>query len=359
MTDFFFISSPLHLMMAANMVIRQPSAERVAVLIAKSAAANTRYAAFLRQVPLLFSEVVVVPPPERRLCRFSRSPAARLLRQVFERPMAARIFTGNDRRIEFQYAMHIASRINRDVEGLYLDEGAVTYTGHKSMHSIQHRYVDPLFKKLVYGSWYRQAMTTGTSAWVDTVYAAFPSAVHPLLRGKKVLPIDPAPFATDAFKALALAMLNGHEEYREGLRGIRVVITLPHEGSYINRPARYQAISRDLAAVFEPAQIAVKPHPRITDAGLVRQMFPGALLLDHTVGMEALLPLLGGRCLVVGDISSTLLTTRWLRPDLPVVAVLSPDTPAGALGGLYETLHIPMLAPEALAAWLDVSVSPV
>jgi len=352
MTDFFFISSPLHLMMAANMVIRQPASERVAVLISKDAAANERYAAFLRQVPLLFSEVVVVPPPVRRCCRFRTSPGARLLRQVFARPMEARIFTGNDRRIEFQYAMHIASRINRNVEGIYLDEGAVTYTGHKSMHRFQHRHIDPFFKKLVYGRWYRQAITTGTSAWVDTVYAAFPAAVHPLLRRKRVLPIDPAPFATDAFKALALAMLGGHDEYREGLRGIRVVITLPHEGSYINRPDRYQAISRDLAAVFDPSQIAVKPHPRITDAGLVRQMFPGALLLEHTVGMEALLPLLGERCLVTGDISSTLLTTRWLRPDLPVVAVLAPETPAGALGGLYETLQIPMLAPKALAAWL-------
>jgi hypothetical protein len=132
-----------------------------------------------------------------------------------------------------------------------------------------------------------------------------------------------------------------------------VVITLPHEGSYINRPARYQAISRDLAAIFDPARIAVKPHPRITDTGLVRQMFPGALLLDHTVGMEALLPLLDERCLVMGDISSTLLTTRWLRPDLPVVAVLAPDASAEALGGLYETLRIPMLAPGALAAWLE------
>ncbi len=351
--DFFFISSTLHLMMAANMAIQDRSKKRVAVIIAKDASATARYAMLAGQFPNLFDEVVALAPLQGRSLRCLSTPRFLTLKSLFSKPMEARLFTGNDRRIEFQYAMHIATRANRgrSIEGVYLDEGAVTYVGHKSMHTFQHRYVDPFFKKLIYGGWYRQALTTGTSAWVNTVYAAFPDLVHPLLRSNVVLPIDPQPFKTDEFKALAIAMLNGHEDYREKLSGIRLVLTLPHEGSYIRNPEQYQKISKALSSAYAPECMAIKPHPRITDRACVETLFPGFLLLDHTVGMEALLPLLGEGCRVVGDISSTLLTTRWLRPDLPVIAVLA-ATPPAELTALYQHLQIPMVPPGELNRWL-------
>ncbi len=351
MMDFFFISSPLHLMMAANMAIRDPSRERVAIIISKDAGARQRHAALARLFPLLFNTVIALPGHDRRPCRGWTSERFRILERLFNRQMEARVFTGNDRRIEFQYAMHIASRVNRDVEGVYLDEGAVTYTGHKSMHSIQHRYVDPFFKKLFCGFWYRNAITTGTSAWIRTAYVAFPEAVHPLLKSKSLVAIDAAPFKTQAFKDLASAMLEGHEDYRERLRGIRCVLTLPHEGSYLHRPGKYEQINRQLGACFGPACIAIKPHPRITNTDRIKGMFPGATLLDHRVGMEALLPLLTDECIVAGDMSSTLLTTRWIRPDLPVVALWGQDAPPAALPGLFATLQIPVVTPDQLAAW--------
>ncbi|HAS81187.1 MAG TPA: hypothetical protein DCS43_00545 [Verrucomicrobia bacterium] len=351
--DFFFISSTLHLMMAANMAIQDRSRKRIAVIIAKDTSATARYAMLAGRFPNLFDEVVALSPLQGPSWRCLSTPRFRTLKTLFTRPMDARLFTGNDRRIEFQYAMHIAMRANRgrSIEGVYLDEGAVTYVGHKSMHTFQHRYVDPFFKKLFYGGWYRQALTTGTSAWVNTVYAAFPDRVHPLLQLKVVLLIDPQPFKTDAFKALAVAMLNGHDDYREALSGIRLVLTLPHEGSYTRNPEHYQQISQALLSVYAPASMAIKPHPRITDRERIETLFPGFLLLDHTVGMEALLPLLGDGCRVVGDISSTLLTTRWLRPDLPVVAVLA-ATPPAELSALYQHLQIPMVAPGELNHWL-------
>ncbi len=266
--------------------------------------------------------------------------------------MEARVFTGNDRRIEFQYAMHVATRANPSIEGIYLDEGAVTYAGHKSMNNIAHRFIDPLFKKLVYGFWYKTAPTTGTSAWIQTDLVAFPEAVHPLLKRKRIEAIDPAPFKTPAFRALAAAMLGDAEKIRGQLRGIKLVLTLPHEGACLRNPEPFRAIGRILLGRFAASEIAVKAHPRITRPALIPDLFPGAVLLDPAAGMEAMLPLLDDGCIVAGDISSTLLTTRWLRPDLPVLALNTGSTAPEALLRLFARLDIPRVDPAGLADWL-------
>lgn len=329
--------------MAANMAIQNPSHKKTALLISKSRQAGSRLLAVIANGPDLFANTLDLSAcPLRRGSR-SRKSRFDLLKEVFREPMSVRIFTGNDRRMEFQYAMHIATLRNPHTEGIYLDEGAVTYIGHKSMHRLQHRYIDPFFKKLFYGACYKPALTTGASGWISTVYAAFPDAVHPLLREKKVLAIDPAPFKTKAFRDLAMAMLKDHPEIETRLRGIKLVLSLPHEACYIKDPRRYREIARHLDAYAKPSQIAVKPHPRITNHAILQQLFPGTVRLEHRIGMEAMLPLLDDDCIVAGDISSTLLTTRWLRPDLRVIALTGNQRVSDELASLYRSLDIPMI----------------
>lgn len=361
MRDYFFISSPLHFLIAANVSIQNPAHDTTAVVIAKHRAAGGRFCAAARQFPDIFTRVLDLSGVPLR--RFGAQVSCfKILKAELARPGAARLFTGNDRRMEFQYAIQIASGSDARVEGIYMDEGAVTYLGHKSMMRLAHRYIDPACKKLFYGFWYQNALTTGTSGWIKTAYVAFPALVHPLLKRKQIVAIDPAPFKTPPFKALACAMLEGHDDYPDLLRGIKLVLTLPHEGSYIGRPEIYREISRHLLNRFQPGEIAVKAHPRSTNQALLLQMFPGATRLDHHLGMEVLLPLLNQDCIVAGDVSSTLLTTRWLRPDLPVVAFMVHDAPAETLLRLFTALQIPMVAPARLAEWLarnPAAVSPV
>jgi hypothetical protein len=42
------------------------------------------------------------------------------------------IFVGNDRRIEFQFAMHISETLNLNTKGHYMDEGTFTVSGHST-----------------------------------------------------------------------------------------------------------------------------------------------------------------------------------------------------------------------------------
>ncbi len=354
MNDFFFISSPLHLLMAANIAIQHPKHQQTAIIISKNRQSGARLRVTLERGPALFSNVVDLSAA--CLLRRSRSQMSRFqhLRKIFCEPMEARLFTGNDRRMEFQYAMHLVSAKNPRTKGIYLDEGAVTYIGHKSMHRLQHRWIDPFFKKLFYGRCYKPAVTTGSSAWISRIYAAFPDAVHPLLKQKEIVAIDPAPFRTETFKKLALSMLKDNREIEETLRGIKMVLTLPHEASYLKDLRRYRKMAKQLGRYMNPSQIAVKPHPRITNKMVLHELFPGMSLLEHRIGMEALLPLLDADCIVAGDISSTLLTARWLRPELNVVAITHKKALSAEMMHLYQdVLNIPVLAPDEVKTFFD------
>ena len=351
MKDYFFISSPLHFFIAAGIALQNPRHTRTAVLMTKDAAAGGCFAAAAERFPQIFDRVIDLSGRQARSLR-ARGPRFARLRSEFQQPMQARIFTGNDRRIEFQFAMHVAAMSSPSVEGIYMDEGAITYVGHKSMHSLQHRYLDPLFKKLFYGAWYKNALTTGASAWVATAYVAFPDLVHPLLQSKQLVAIDTAPFTSAPFRALAAAVLGGDGRAAESLRGVKLVLTMPHEGSYIHNPTPYRDLAAVLGDSFAPAEVAIKAHPRITDHDLLPRLFAGMTLLDNRCGMEMLLPLLNDDCIIAGDISSTLLTARWLRPSLPVIALKVQDSAPGALLRLYDALQIPMIEPGKLAEWL-------
>ena len=356
MTDYFLISSPLHFLIAANISIQDTAYESVLVIMARDAGMADGFRAVAETHPEIFNRVIMLPHESRR-SRCTSAPRFRAVKALFSDIGEARIFTGNDRRLEFQYAMHIATQTGARPQGIYMDEGAVAYMGHKSMDSFAHRHIDPLFKKLFIGRWYKHALTTGASDWVDTIYAAFPEHVHPLLKKKTLVAIDPAPFFSPPFKALVADMLPDSAELTELLRGVKVVVTLPHEASYINAPQTYEAISRHLREHFAPSQIAIKPHPRIEDQHILERMFPGATILEKTTGMEALLALLSEDCLVAGDISSTLLTTKWLRPTLPIVALLVHDSPPELMTTLYTALQIPMVTPEKLPAWLTTAMT--
>ena len=352
MTDFFFISSPLHFLIAANIAIQEARNESILVVMSRNAQVADRFRIAAEMHPDIFNRVVVLPH-EVHQSRNIRAPRFRAIHALLAGAGDVRILTGSDRRLEFQYAMHVASQTGSRPRGVYMDEGAITYFGHKSMDSLAHRYLDPLAKRLFIGRWYKPALTMGASDWVETIYAAFPEHVHPLLKHKQLVRIAPEPFALPPFKALAKDLLADGEAYAEALQGVKLVVTLPHEASYINTPQTYETVSRSFLDHFAPSQVAIKPHPRITNRQLLEQRFPGALILEPTTGMEVLLTMLDEDCLVAGDISSTLLTTRWLRPSLPVVALMVHDSPPEMMARLYAALEIPMVTPDALSAWLS------
>lgn len=348
MHDYYFISSPLHFFITCNLAIAHPEHPATAIIMAKNPRLADQFVKALSGSEHIFGQVIAMPDNPALGKLTQRRQKCRRLAELFNNPQDCRLLTGNDRRVEFQYAMHCATQQGGQVEGVYLDDGAVTYTGHKSMQNLAHRYLDPWLKKLVYGWWWREPRTIGSSDWIQSAYVAFPDNVHPLLANKQRHAIDPNGFKHPDFQQIVARLLGDGAKWQTTLKPVRVMLTLPHENLYRHNTAPLKTAFEQALKTVPADQIAIKMHPRSQDDAATAALFPGTLQVDKTLGMEVLLALLNEQCLVLGDVSSTLLTTRWLRPDLKVAALQMGSIPEN-LATLYTQLDIPIVDPELLS----------
>lgn len=318
MNNYYFISSPLHFYIASNLAIGNDNGNNVAVIISKNQALAGVLQRAIQNVPKIFDETLLYVSEQKHSKWKQRRRIMKAIQQRFSSKEDRAIYTGNDRRVEFQYAMHISKTSLSDFQGIYMDDGAISYLGHKSMNSFAHRYLDPLFKKIVYGAWWKQSLTTGTSAWISDAYLAFPEFAHPLLKQKLIKPIDTDVFRSERFLELSKALLMDSNINFEKLKNAKLLISLPFEGEYKAAPEHLKSFYQFVLKEYDAKEILIKAHPRSNDDGLLDTLFPGASRIDKGVGFEFILPLLGDNIKIVGDVSTTLLSAKWLRPDIEV-----------------------------------------
>lgn len=228
------------------------------------------------------------------------------------------IYTGNDRRIEFQYAMaHSKAR------GVYLDDGTYSYIGRKT-HWFKDQVVDNLVKKLVYGWWWKQPVAIGASSWIDHSVLAFPQSAVAALRQKPCLQL-PSNLSRPEFAQLATRCTGDSAAVLSQLGGL---ILLPHNSAI---SARQNDLASWLSAC-KPLR-AYKHHPRTTaslrsaeEMIATWSLTTEAVELPASAPMEILLPLLDENCKIAGDVSTALLTAKWLRPELSVTALVTEQT---------------------------------
>jgi hypothetical protein len=129
------------------------------------------------------------------------------------------------------------------------------------------------------------------------------------------------------FKQLALLSLRGFNGSVDDLADIGALVLLPHESvatEQTKNKLSYWLVNQD-------AKIAFKHHPRThlidtqgdKEAWLIPQQ---ALQVPAGIPMEVLLPLLQASCRLAGDVSTALLTAKWLRPELEVTAFATANT---------------------------------
>lgn len=224
----------------------------------------------------------------------------------------SRIYTGNDRRIEFQYSM---ARAIHSPTGVYLDDGTYTYLGRKTSY-FKDQLFDNLVKKLIYGFWWKQPETIGASDWIQEAYIAFPQFACPPLQ-KKIIHQLPLNLVTEEFSQLSNACLKDKADLQR-VNSIKGLVLLPHDSVLIQ--STLLKIREWCKSVNGP--IAFKHHPRTTNKEAFSTAIPDeSYELPCTIPMEVMLPLLSEKTHIIGDISTALLTTKWLRPELDVTAV--------------------------------------
>jgi len=316
----FLASTPFNVLTAAMVAFELPAGDRARLgLIDQTDATEAFRQALIHWHSSPFSTIELLTRKaggrgkrRQRLAGFAR------IRETLTEFPPDQIYTGNDRRLEFQYAMaHSRAR------GVYLDDGTYSYLG-RPLHWLQDRVIDNLVKKLAYGWWWRQPPAIGASSWIDHCIVAFPDSVIPALRQKHCHPL-PANLQRPEFRELARLCLGDQPVDLSTLDGL---LLLPHSSVLSeNQPALGRWL--DQCGV----DIAYKHHPRtdttLQTAGRARDLWhlpERARPLPAAAPMEILLPLLPQNCKICGDVSTALLTAKWLRPELNVTAVVRKDT---------------------------------
>ena len=262
------------------------------------------------------------------------------------------IRVGNDRRIEFQFSMNVAQKLKPSVQGAYLDEGTFTYIGRRASQSLADKYFDNFIKKLSYGRWWKNPPTVGGSDWIQKAYVAFPKLIHPLLKQKHVVPIEASGFVETQVSGLSTVLCESARVETSLLKEIDLLFCLPHESIYLKLPAYRECVMDFLSQLQkEGLRVAVKYHPRDTvedGLGVVKQGL--ALSIPAKANFESLVSLLGD-AIVIGDVSSVLLVTRWLRPDLSVLSIDSGlnQEAIAQFKDLYRELDIPIKSADEAA----------
>ncbi len=266
-----------------------------------------------------------------RIKRTLRAGAFERLRALDRALAPERVFVGNDRRPETQYALHLAAG-RRARPGIYLDDGLFTYLGDAHQRPIARR-LDQFFKRRLYGSWWQSLPLVGTSRFVDEARLAFPELALDAAPERRRVPLAPALFANRAFARLARDAWRAFAPSAPRAR-FDTLVLLPHTRLF-RRGGAPDARLRRLLAERAGARVAVKYHPRETLPDPLALAGEGAELLPHGVPAELVLARVARGGTVLGEASTALLAARWLRPDLAVLDLGLAEAPFALLARAF------------------------
>ena len=318
----FLASTPFNVLTAAMVAFELPQGDVAELgLIDQTSTTAAFREALLRWQSSPFAHIrLLSEKASGKGKRRQRLQGFRRIRQCLQELQPEWIYTGNDRRIEFQFAM-----AHSNARGVYLDDGTYSYLGRKT-HWLKDQVLDNMAKKVAYGRWWQQPPAIGASAWIDHSILAFPDSALPILKNKTCKPL-PNNLQRPEFAQLARICLGEQPLTLGTLDGL---LLLPHSSVMSDQQ---QALGQWLDHCG--AEIAYKHHPRTsselqsTEMATSHWQLPArAWAVPAAIPMEMLLPLLPQHCKISGDVSTALLTAKWLRPELDVSAAVRADTDA-------------------------------
>lgn len=232
------------------------------------------------------------------------------------------VAVGSDRRVEFQFVMHLLNKAHAKVSGVYLDDGLYSYAG-RPYHFIKDG-VNSLLKKLAYGFWWREPKTVGASSWIDQTWLFAPGQAVELLKEKRVNQLLPEWFTTPEILALSHLVAQELKYDTTNLAHLDVVMLIPHPNNIKKMPGYEKRIQKIVKTLSEQGKrLGVKYHPRTEAKDALQLESSGAQeIITAQMAFEFCLPLFNEECQVIGDVGTALLTCKWLRPDLKVTAIL-------------------------------------
>ena len=343
----FLVSTPLHLIVTLAIIdTHKIEFPRLAFIDQVTGKNNSYLEALESWKENPFTSIHVFFRPEGKFLRKlkSRKETFSALENIIDEFKPSHIYVGNDRRVEFQLCMHKATEAELSPVGYYMDEGTFTYVGRKASESFSDRVIDNALKKLFYGSWWKHPPTVGASKWITTVFASFPDIVHPLLKNKQLVHLSREYWQSELLKKFCAHLIDTIGR-PENLQEYDLILTMPHE-SVITSNSNYKNVVENIIneKVKSGLKVGVKYHPRDTEADMLKVgELPGVELISQALPFEALLPMIKNSAKIIGDFSTTLISTRLLRPDLIVEAIDHGKKGNEQFMRLYEKIGIKII----------------
>lgn len=251
----------------------------------------------------------------------SRKVAFKILEKTISSLKPVEISTGNDRRLEFQYAMHYARNVLKlDVKGAYLDNGNGSYISYEKLNLKKYLvriWVDIPIKKLFYGFWFSKAAKYGDSHWIDKCYLCHPSYAPSELRRKECTEVKVEFYQTGQAKRV----LGGLVEYlglefQPEIMGRSLLITLPRAKMIVDIYGSIDTAKELLRVASKGYEhIFIKYHP--ADREDVLGMTSVATVLPSAIPVEMLFSILPFSY-VIGDVSTAIMAAKWMLPESEV-----------------------------------------
>ncbi len=258
--------------------------------------------------------------------RRSKSQAFSEIRSLVENLHPERIFTGSDRHVEFQYAMHTARRLKFKTQGCYLDDGSSSYVNARYLHfwrSLTDLTVDHLLKKCFYGTWFHKHLLYGGTKWVSECYLNFPQfAPEALKQQKKIIGLAASTYTNEAFRKSTMRFFpSGDAALKTALsQQYDAFLVLPHSrfvNQYFKNADAYNRIVDEYLKSF--TTVAVKYHPREDQRYFTSHA--DITELPAELPAEIIFSWLKAE-MVVGDLSSAVLSALWLLPHCEAVCLV-------------------------------------
>jgi hypothetical protein len=269
------------------------------------------------------------PGAQRGVAAFARRIAVKreirretmaMLRAIDARFEPDAVWVGNDKKVETQYALHLASERTGARAGRYLDDGLHSYLGRFRERPLVRR-VDELVKRVGYGRWATRVPQIGTSHWIAESWMAFPAEAVDQDRARVRHALPREWFAGRDFQRLSLLGAREFGLDREALRACSVVVLLPHSKLLRGNQSLLLLLQRLMEAADACGRrVAIKYHPREREEDPFGLLGEGnaSLVLPKLLPMELMLPLLPPQGLLAGEGTTAILAAHWLRPDLVV-----------------------------------------
>ncbi len=323
----FVAFSPYHLLL--SLVLARNQNDKVVnhlVVVSDFGGANTLLDALNSWSQSPFASIVSLPgtygnPGMLRTAFIMRRNARTIERLVLHENFDY-VYVFNDLRAEAQAALYYSQRGNRTALGVYGEDGSAAYSSQRRRRQNTPRLI---LQKLLFGTWWEDVGVLGTCSYVDEVRALFPQFVRPELKLKPVAHVPRDAFLRLRHEEFLFNYLEAMGMTRSELYYADLILVVEHSDDILQIPDYRLAFEQLLAsAVSHDLRVAIKYHPRD-----VRRHFisiadvPDVLILPRWLPIELVYLLAGHRIrYVAGDMSTALLTAKWLLDNTTVISLM-------------------------------------